>query len=226
MLVTPLRQDGSTVKSTKDPNASATAIKGLSQGDFLKLLLTQLQSQDPLKPLDNQEFASQLATFNSLDQLININKKLEASQERQLRLSQLESTALIGKEVFASGNSVQLTTEQDAVLHYALDANASRVVVNIKDKDGNLVRALEAGSQKSGKQSVSWDGRNTDGSRVAPGQYTFTVAAIDSNNTTVGVTTYLQGLVTGVNMAGSEPLLEINGTEIPVSAVTSVRDVT
>jgi flagellar basal-body rod modification protein FlgD len=224
MLVTPIQQDGSSNGTTKGPSASPTAIRGLSQDDFLKLLLTQLQSQDPLKPLDNQEFAAQLATFNSLDQLININKKLEASQGQQKLLDQLGSTALIGKEVRATGDRIQLTAEQEAMLNYTLDANASRVVVNITDRDGNLVRALEVGSQTTGQQTVSWDGKDTSGARVAPGQYTFAVAAIDSSNKKIGVTTFLHGIVTGVNMAGSEPQLEINGMEIPVSAVVSVRD--
>jgi len=224
MAVASVQQDGSINTSTKGQSSSTTAIKGLSQDDFLKLLLTQLQAQDPLKPLDNQEFAAQLATFNSLDQLININKKLDTTQGQQLRLSQLEATALIGKDVQAKGDSVSITATGSTALNYTLDANASRVVMNIKDSDGNLLRALDAGSQKTGQQSVSWDGKDTNGTRVAPGRYTFTVAAVDNGGNKVGTTTFLQGLVTGVNMAGSEPQLEINGVEIPVSAVTSVHN--
>src|SRR5690349_16146184 len=118
------KQSGSTGASTGSQSSSSPAIKGLSQDDFLKLLLTQLQAQDPLKPLDNQEFASQLATFNSLDQLININKKLDTFQNQQTQLSQLEATALIGKEVSAKGDSVNLEAGQSPELHYTLDANA------------------------------------------------------------------------------------------------------
>jgi flagellar basal-body rod modification protein FlgD len=224
MLVAPLQPDGLHTGSTSEQNSSGPAIKGLSQGDFLKLLLTQLQSQDPLKPLDNQEFAAQLATFNSLDQLMGINKKLEATQGLQLHLSQLEATALIGKDVQAKGDRVILAAEGGIVLPYTLDANASRVVINITDGDGKLVRALEAGSQSTGQQTVAWDGRDTGGTRVAPGQYTFAVAAVDSSGTKINTTTFLRGQVTSVNMTGSEPQVEVNGVEVPVSAVTSVRN--
>jgi flagellar basal-body rod modification protein FlgD len=224
MQVSPVQQqDGSTGLNTGGPSTSTTAIKGLSQDDFLKLLLTQLQAQDPLKPLDNQEFAAQLATFNSLDQLIGINKKLEATQGQQLQLSQLEATTLIGKEVSAKGNNVSLSEGKAATLHYALDANAGRVVVNIKDNTGNLVRALEVGSQKAGKQSVIWDGKDTAGKPLGSGTYTFEVKALDESGNKVGTSTFIRGLVTGVDMAGSEPQLEVGGVEIPVSAVISVH---
>ncbi len=224
MLVSPIRQDGSQTGTTTGQNSSALSIKGLSQGDFLKLLLTQLQSQDPLKPLDNQEFAAQLATFNSLDQLMSINKKLDSTQGVQLHLSQLEATALIGKDVQAKGDRVSLPAEGEAVLPYTLDADAGRVVITIKDGEGRLVRAIEAGSQKTGQQTVAWDGRDTGGTRVPPGQYTFAVNGVDNNGKKIGATTFLQGQVSSVNMTGSEPQLEVNGVHIPVSAVTSVRN--
>lgn len=224
MLVAPVKQDSQSTASPPAQNSSGPAIKGLSQGDFLKLLLTQLQSQDPLKPLDNQEFAAQLATFNSLDQLMGINKKLDATQDLQLHLSQLEATALIGKDVLAKGDRITLPAEGGVVLPYTLDSNASRVVINIKDSEGNLVRALEAGGQQAGQQTTTWDGRDTGGTRAASGQYSFAVTAVDGSGTKIGTTTFLHGQVTSVNMTGSEPQLEVNGVEIPVSAVTSVRN--
>lgn len=225
MQVSSVTQDKSVSQSTENKSSSTTAIKGLSQDDFLKLLLTQLQSQDPLKPLDNQEFAAQLATFNSLDQLININKKLDGFQDQQTRLSQLEATALIGKEVSAKGSSVSFTEGKAAALHYSLDASASRVVVNITDGAGNLVRALEVGSQSSGKQTVTWNGTDSTGTQVPTGTYTFSVSAIDANGNKVGATPFVQGVVTGMNMTGAEPQLEIGDVdvEVPVSEVISVH---
>jgi flagellar basal-body rod modification protein FlgD len=224
MLVTPIQQDGSQSKSSSEQNSSGPAIKGLSQGDFLKLLLTQLQTQDPLKPLDNQEFAAQLATFNSLDQLMSINKKLDTTQGLQSSLSQLEATTLIGKDVQAKSDHVTLTTGSGTVLPYSLDGNASRVVINIRDSGGTLVRAIEAGSQNSGQQSVTWDGRDANGVQLASGQYTFSVTAVEGTGKPVTAETFLQGQVTGMNMTGSEAQLEVNGVSVPVSAVTSVRN--
>jgi flagellar basal-body rod modification protein FlgD len=226
MQVSALTQDGSAGVNTTSQGSSSLAIKGMSQDDFLKLLLTQLQAQDPLKPLDNQEFAAQLATFNSLDQLMGINKKLEVVQGQQQQLSQLEATALIGKEVRALGDGVTISEGKGATLHYAINANAGRVVVNIKDKAGNLVRTIEVGSQKAGDQSVTWDGKNTAGNPVEAGTYTFEVKAFDQSGNTVRTNTFVQGVVTGVDLVGNEPLLEVGGIKIPVSAVISVHTAT
>jgi flagellar basal-body rod modification protein FlgD len=82
----------------------------VTQDEFLMLLTTQLQYQDPLNPMDNTEFTAQLATFNSLDQLISINAKLDAVAAGQVALSQVQATAFIGKEVGAQGNSNYLGT--------------------------------------------------------------------------------------------------------------------
>jgi len=202
----------------------ATSAGAITQDAFLQLLIVQLQNQDPLNPLDNQEFIAQLATFNSLDQLIRINEKLDAIQAEQLRLGQLEATFLIGKEIRAQGNRVSLQEGQQAELHYGLAADATRVVVNIMDSEGSLVRTLEVGSQGGGEQTVRWDGKDNKGKPLSAGIYTFEVNAFDVNGNKVEVTTFIQGVVTGVSLTGTEPLLAIGDLEVPVSAVSRVQE--
>lgn len=200
--------------------ASAGAI---TQDAFLHLLIVQLQNQDPLNPVENQEFIAQLATFNSLDQLININAKLDTMQAEQRRLGQLEATALIGKEVRAQGNRLSLTNEEEVEFRYSLAADVTRVVINITDSEGTLVRTLELGAQGSGEQRVVWDGKDSSGNPVDPGLYTFEVNAFDVNGRSVAVTTFIQGVVTGVDMTGGEPILTIGDLKVPVRAVMEVR---
>ncbi len=202
----------------------ATSAGAITQDAFLQLLIVQLQNQDPLNPLDNQEFIAQLATFNSLDQLIRINEKLDSIQAEQLRLGQLEATFLIGKEIRARGNRVSLQEGQQAELHYDLATDATRVVVNIMDSEGSLVRTLEVGSQSGGKQTVRWDGKDNKGKPLSAGIYTFEVNAFDVNGNKVEVTTFIQGVVTGVSLTGTEPLLAIGDLEVPVSAVSGVQE--
>ena len=196
---------------------------GMTREDFLKLLIAQLQNQDPLKPLDNQEFATQLATFNSLDQLIGINEKLDTLQTKQLLLSQLGATSLIGKEVIAQGNKVSLNAGSETLVRYNLSVDAARVVVNLTDSNGNLVRALELGSQGAGEQTAVWDNKDSAGRTLTSGVYSFEVNAFDRSGKKIGVATRMQGVVTGLSLAGREPLLQIGGLEVPVSAVISVR---
>src|ERR1043166_4244884 len=135
------------------PNETAT------KDDLLKLLIAQLQNQDPLQPMENQQFSVQLATFNSLEQLIDINKSLGALQSTQTQTNQFNATSLIGKEIDSSGNSLSLQTGGSTSVNYQLTGNATKVVINIMDSNGSLVRQLQFGVQKAGDQQISWDGK-------------------------------------------------------------------
>src|SRR5215471_3582728 len=93
---------GNTAANVKAPK------KELDQTDFLNLLTTQMQYQDPLKPMDNQDLTAQMTSFSSLNQLVAIGTKLDTLQQTQGALSQLQATSLIGKEVSLKSNSFQL----------------------------------------------------------------------------------------------------------------------
>jgi flagellar basal-body rod modification protein FlgD len=149
--------------------AQAKAGQQITRDDFMKLLITQLQNQDPLSPLDNQEFAVQLAQFNSLEQLVGLNEKLDALANQQGLVSQFSSTALIGKQVIGKGNTVNLGANGNASLYYDLGAGATKVTVKVFDSSGALMRQIDAGSQKAGPQSALWDGKNNLGQSLPPG---------------------------------------------------------
>jgi len=195
----------------------------ITRDDFLKLLISQLQHQDPLKPLDNQEFASQLATFNSLEQLIGVNEKLASLQANLLQSSHFSATALIGKEIVTHGNRLNLKEGEDGMIRYDLGADAVRVVVNITNSKGDLVRVIELGNQKLGEQSVPWDGKDSSGKGLPAGVYEFEVNAFDAFGKIVPVSGRIQGVVSGVNLDGREPILELGDLRVPLSAVTAVR---
>jgi flagellar basal-body rod modification protein FlgD len=196
--------------------------QGMGRDDFLKLLIAQLQNQDPLHPLDNQEFAAQLATFNSLDQLIGINQKLDGMQLQQQFLGQLGAVSLIGKEIIAEGNQIVLANGTQPTISYSLGAAAARVVINIKDDKGNTVRTLEAGSQDQGNQTANWDGKDSTGNALPAGVYSIEVTAFDAAGKSVAATTRTRGVVTGVSLDGGEMMLEIGGIKIPLSAVRGI----
>jgi flagellar basal-body rod modification protein FlgD len=189
----------------------------------MKLLIAQLQNQDPLNPMDNQEFAVQLAQFNSLQQLIGLNEKLDNLASQQGIASQFNSTALIGKQVSGKGNEVNLSDGGSAGLFYDLGANAAKVIVKVYNSEGTLVRQIDAGSQKVGPQSTTWDGKNSLGQSMPAGVYRFEIDAVDAAGKSLTVTKQVRGVVTGVNLEGAEPILEIGQMRIPLSSVTAVR---
>jgi len=209
--------------TTQDVANQTLPNQTVTKDDFLKLLIAQLQNQDPLQPMDNQQFAVQLATFNSLEQLISINKQLGSLQSTQGLTNQFNAASLIGKEVATTGNTISLQSSSPVPVTYRLGANASRVVVNIQDSGGGLVRQLEVGSQKAGDQTITWDGKDASGKAAAPGLYRFEINAFDLNGKQVQASGRLQGIVTGVRWDGSEPILELGNLQVPLSSVTTVR---
>lgn len=215
----------SSINSAAAPSVAANPLKGrtVNQDDFLKLLITQLQNQDPLQPMDNQQFAAQLAQFNSLGQLIEINDKLGALSSGQSATSQYNAASLIGKEIAAAGNQVGLSAGSPATVGYQLGANAAKVVVNIYNSAGEVIRRIDAGSRGAGAQSLAWDGADSTGKRVAPGVYGFAVGAFDINGKAVPAAGKIQGVVSGVRLDGPEPVLEVNGVDVPMSGVMAVR---
>ncbi len=186
------------------------------------MLIAQLQNQDPLQPMDNQQFAVQLATFNSLEQLISINDKLGSLQSSQGTTNQFNAASLIGKAITSNGSTLSLQTGNPAAINYQLSANAAQVVVNIQDSSGALVRQISVGAQSAGDQSVLWDGKDASGNAAPAGLYNFEVNAFDLNGKQVQASSRIKGTVTGVRLDGSEPVLELGVLQVPLSAVMSV----
>ncbi len=219
MAISGIQTSAAPQTQPKDPLTQQT----VTQDDFLKLLIAQLQNQDPLNPMDNQQFAAQLATFNSLGQLISINEKLGGMQNAQAAAEQFNAASLIGKEIASGGNTVSLASGGTAKIGYQLGANASRVVIGIHGAGGKLVRQIEAGAQSAGEKSAVWDGRDSSGRQLAAGLYNFDVSAFDANGKAVAASARMKGVVTGVKFDGSEPVLQIGDVDVPLSSVTGVR---
>lgn len=224
MATLPLDALSQTPTTGRDPITNARFVKKeLDQTDFLSLLIKQLQYQDPLKPMENQEFTAQLTSFSSLNQLVDLNTKLDALQNTQLATTQLQATSLIGKEVNLRGNLVHLGAEGTANISCQLAADAGRVAVHVLDKDGNVVRTIEAGALKAGEQTVAWDGKDNTGNAAPEGNYTIEVNAFDAQGGKVQVETLMRGVVSGVDLSGAEVSMTVNGMQVPLSALLAVR---
>lgn len=207
----------STQLYSSDPNA-------MGKEDFLTLLVTQLQHQDPLNPMDNTEFVTQLAQFSSLEQLTNVNKNLEVLQMYQNSLNNAQAVGMIGKNVMASGNTTELEEGADATVEFDLPATAATAHVDIFNAGGSFVTTLQAGSLAAGHHSVTWNGTNSDGESVPAGVYMFEVHAVDEDNIPLETGTYTEGLVTGVTYQKGNPYLMAGENLIPLAAVREVTN--
>ena len=147
----------------------------LAKDDFLNLLVTQLQYQNPLEPMQDQEFISQLAQFSQLEQLENMNGSLETNSQVNYLMSQTiantMATTLIGKDVIAEGVDFVINEGDTADLSFELGADAAEATIDIYDEDGSLVRTVDLTDLPQGMNTYTWDGTDNSGQTVASGRY-------------------------------------------------------
>jgi flagellar basal-body rod modification protein FlgD len=180
-----------------------------------------LKYQDPTQPLDSQAMVSQLAEFTSLESLNNIESTLDDSLVLNQSLNNSFITSLIGKDVYAYGDTVAYSGS-DIDLDYNLESGASDVTVTVSDEDGHVIRTMDAGSQAAGDRSITWDGKDDYGNLVDSGNYSFAVTATDGDGNAITSSTYVTGTVSGITFESGSPYLVVNGANINLGNVISV----
>ncbi len=193
----------------REPEQVAKAKNTMGKDDFLKLLMTQLQNQDPVNPMNHEQFATQLAQFSQLEQLANIGKGIEGLKGGKVDETKLQALGMIGKEIRASGSRVDLQGGQAVALKFLPDAEATPVKATIYDTSGTLVRELELTGRKDG-EAVVWDGMDSQGNTASSGRYNFKVYGVDKNGQSKELGSEISGKVTGVETEGDKAVLIVD----------------
>lgn len=213
-----------TLSSSADANATE-ASNELGKEDFLKLLIAQLENQNPLKPQEATEFTSQLVQFTSLEKLIDIDKSLGDAQSIQFSLHNAQATSMIGKTILSLGNEISVQNALATNIEYELTGDASVVNINIYDSSNNLLRTVSAGSQSAGRQSVPFDGLDKNGSQLPDGIYAYQVLAETIQGDAVPSTLYSSsGKVNGVSYEDGTAVLLVGNNKIPVNEIVEVLE--
>jgi flagellar basal-body rod modification protein FlgD len=187
---------------TSSPTSSAPSQPGgatLGKQDFLKLLITQLRNQDPLNPLDQNQFLAQTAQFTSLENLQNISTQLTEMKALAQGQALTQGASLLGKTATSMGRDVTLGT--DGATLPLLVTTPGPVQLQILDAQGALVRTLATSTDAPGVYTVPWDGFDNGGQSVAPGVYHYRVVpqggtvAMAAQGTLAGMTPSANGLV-------------------------------
>ncbi|RMH36118.1 MAG: hypothetical protein D6690_06580 [Nitrospirae bacterium] len=203
---------------------TAENVQALGREVFLRLLVTQLQSQDPTNPVTNEDFIVQLAQFTTLEQANNTNDLLASLVEQNDRRTQLDLVKLIGHDVVAEGDVVSLGESGPARLTYVLGGEARTVEIRILDTNGTVRQSLDVGPQGAGSHDAVWDGNVIDGDRAPAGSYRFQVIATDSGGGAVPVTTFLRDTVKNVLWGHETPVLTLaSGKTLSSSDIISVE---
>lgn len=185
------------------PN-TATASRAKSQGelgqeDFMRLMVAQLQNQDPTKPMDNFEFLSQIAQFGTVDGIQGLQSGFSELTSLMSSSQTLQAAGLVGHKVVTQSNLGVLAPDQTLDATVTLPRNSSAVHLYIQDMSGRLVHTRTMGAAAAGDIKVQWDGMTDAGDPAPAGQYRVSAEAV-INGQAQGVPTYAHSLVESVTV--------------------------
>ena len=213
---TPTTPTSATAASTA---AAQQSLAG-DQQTFLSLLTAQLKNQDPLSPMDSNQFTQQLVAMTGVQQQITSNTLLQQLVDNQNGFS--DPVSLIGKSVTASSPSATLQNGQANWL-FSLNGTAAGATLQVLDSNGNVVAQATPSSLSPGEQSFTWNGKNLSGNQLSDGgTYTLQLTAADGSGTAVTSQIYQRGVAASIQENNGTALVGLNGGYVPLSSVTSV----
>src|SRR6266700_347910 len=187
---------------------------------FLQLLTTQLQNQNPLDPLDTNQFTQQLVQFASVEQQMNMNTQLQTLVALQQTAQSTQALAFVGSTVTVKGATAPLTNGQ-AQWTFNPPSPAT-ATFTVSDVTGQTVFS-ETGTVQPGSQPFTWNGIDSNNHQWADGNYTLTITAKDANNQSVAIPTQIVGVVDSVDLTQNPPMLSIGGQNYLVSQILKVN---
>ena len=210
--------------ATAATTTNAAAKTGFAQNfdTFLTLLTAQLKNQDPMSPLDTNQFTQQLVSFSQVEQQINTNDNLQSLITLQNANQVISALPLVGHAVEYTGNSAPLADGQ-ATFSYTLPSQASAASLTVTDANGKVVYTTAA-QTGAGRHDFVWDGKNNAGSTLADGNYTLQVQAVGTGNVAITPTFTATGTVSGVESDSNVATFDINGLKVPVSSLLNIRN--
>ncbi|CAG2156363.1 Basal-body rod modification protein FlgD [Cupriavidus yeoncheonensis] len=182
MTTTSSVNSNSGTSGINDALKSGSASAADLQNNFLTMLVTQMNNQDPLNPMDNSQLTSQLAQISTVSSMQTMNATLNQLLGQVSASRAMDSAALIGHTVMVPGSQVSVKDGVPGKIGVDLPSTADAVTVNVIDKDGNVVRTIDMKGQTAGVHDIAWDGKNDAGTAVADGDYSFKVNATANGN--------------------------------------------
>src|SRR5437588_5764901 len=208
--------------SSSTPSLSSTSGATLAGNfqSFLTLLTTQLKNQNPLDPLDTNQFTQQLVQFAGVEQQLRTNDQLSALLSLQQTAQSTQALTFVGKTAVVDGDTAALSHGL-ATWNLSVPTD-SNVNIAITNSAGQTVFTNSYAVSAGSNQAFGWDGKNNDGSVLPDGQYKLTATAADSAGNSVAVSKQVQGVISSVDLTQSPPLLSINGQTYTVSQIKSI----
>ncbi|MBV1777108.1 flagellar biosynthesis protein FlgD [Burkholderiaceae bacterium DAT-1] len=214
-----LNQAGQATKANED----ATSASNL-QGQFLKMLLTQLQNQDPLNPMNSAETTSQMAQISTVSGIQQLNTTMTALSANMTAGYSYQATSLIGHSVLDSGSQLISDGKSQASFGVDIPVGTARMNIIIKDSNGVAVDAFSVDAPAPGNQQLmQWDGKDGDGNFLPAGKYSIATSMVGKDGTTQTGATYTFNQVASISFGANGVTLNLaNGNQVPFTKITQV----
>ncbi len=186
----------------------------LGQEEFMRLLVAQLNNQDPTKPLDNAEFLSQIAQFSMVDGVQGMEDSLSELGASMVSTRAIQASSLVGRDVISATNQAAFTPGEEIEGVVAMPVSASGVQIQVSDSSGQLVKVLDIGNVGAGIHKFSWDGLLDDGASISSGNYQVTASGL-IDGAVEALPAFASARVTSVSIGagGAEIHLNLDGGE-------------
>lgn len=215
--------DGVSGSSNVNNSGLAASRQTIAQNfdTFLSILTTQLKNQNPLDPLDTNQFTQQLVQFTGVEQQLKTNEYLGSLLSSTQNAGRMDAVNYIGKQVTISGKTTQLSGTH-AMWSYNAEANVANANITIKNDKGDTVYT-QSGSLNMGSGTFAWDGIGSNGQPMPDGLYTLTLEGTNVSGKNVKITTSAIGKVSAVDFSSGTPMVTVGAAKVPLSDVSEVR---
>ncbi|MBP7146492.1 MAG: hypothetical protein KBD01_03030 [Acidobacteria bacterium] len=223
--ITDIGLDNSSYRTVTEASPWADATQGLGRNEFIKLLVAQMENQNPLEPMQDHEFVAQLATFSSLEQLVDLNKRMDLLNSGQDQLVNSQALSLVGRNVLANTDGKFRLREDGAeAIAFELGEAPRAARVDIFDASGQFVTSVALDDVKAGRNEFRWDGIDAEnGQQLEPGDYSFRVVTVDGEGREVNAQAYVELEIDGINFGGGTLTLVSGGRTIDFADIWEIQ---
>lgn len=172
----------------------------LGKDDFMKLFIAQMQSQDPLNPQDSSQMAAQMAQFNGLEQMMNVNKTLETMLQSQTTDRAVGMVNYVGKEVDIGTGLLKWDKNKLTKTTFEVEQPLANAFVEVRDSAGHVISQKDLGNLMPGEHNLKWDGKLKDGTNAASGIYHFSLVGKSIEGQEVPIPIKSKVKITGIDL--------------------------
>ena len=189
----------------------------------MKLMITQMQHQDPFKPTGNTEFIAQMAQFSSVTGIDALRTTMDKFVADQASAKMLDAATLIGRTAMISSNSIQLDADSPVSFEYTLPDSTQSTTATISDQSGEVIQRITLGAKGRGDHQFEWDGTTTDSGKATPGLYTVSVEYPDNEGESIAASVSVATTVKSVNLGANGTNLTLSTDDGREVNITDVR---